>query len=444
MELHSVLEEIQRSALQAVEPEKAVSRLLKREDDRLRVTDRTYSLTDRRVILAGAGKAAVPMARAVEGVLGDDLAAGLAVVKYGHSGTLRKTTVLEAGHPEPDEGGYQAIQRLLSFLRDNLQERDLLLIVISGGGSALLPAPVSAITFEEKKATTTLLLQSEATIQEINAVRKHLSTIKGGRLLDFTQGAQVIALMLSDVVGDDPATIASGPTSPDPTTFEQCLEIIRKQALEEQLPASVLNYLGAGAAGTQGTQETPKPGDPRFERVQNIIVGCNTQALQGAAQRARELGFSPLILSSSLTGNTADVALLHVAISRQVLESGDPISPPCCIISGGETTVRLAGKGKGGRNQEFALWCAREIAGWNHSQVLFASLDSDGSDGPTDAAGAVASPQTARLASAKGLSIQDYLDRNDSYHFFAELGDLIKTGPTLTNVMDLHFILIDA
>ena len=437
MDLRSALEQIQSSALEAVEPEQAVSRLLNRENDRLQVADRIYSLSDRRVFLVGAGKAGVPMARAVEGVLGEKLEMGLVVVKYGHSGRLQKTTVLEGGHPEPDEGGYQATQHLLTFLRQNLQESDLLIVVISGGGSALLPAPVSAITFEEKQATTSLLLKSEATIQEINAIRKHLSRIKGGRLLDYTQGAEVMTLLLSDVVGDDPASIASGLTSADPTTFQQCVEILHRQGIEEKVPASVLEYLRSGE------EETPKPGDPRLGMVQNAIVGCNTQALQAAAEQARVLGFSPLILSSSMTGNTADVALLHVAVAREVLGSGHPIAPPCCIISGGETTVRISGTGKGGRNQEFALWCAREIADWSHTDVLFASLGSDGTDGPTDAAGAVASPATAQLARAKGMSIQDHLDRNDSYHFFAQLGDLIMTGPTLTNVMDLHFVLID-
>jgi len=443
VELRSVLEQIQRSALEAVDPERAVLRFLSQKDGQLQVADKTYSLSQRRVFLIGAGKAGLPMARAVEEVLGDKLEAGMVVVKYGHGGTLQKTTVLEGNHPEPDQGGYESTQRILAFLQENLQKNDLLLVVISGGGSALLPAPVSAITFKEKQAASALLLRSEATIQEINTIRKHLSRVKGGQLLNYTQGAEVISLLLSDVVGDDLASIASGPTNPDPTTFSQCMEIIRRYGLEKKIPGSVLKHLQSGAAGTPGSEETPKPGDPRFERVHHVIVGCNMQALEAAAEKARLLGFSPLILSSSVTGNTADVALTHVAIARQALETGDPIQPPCCLISGGETTVRLTGAGKGGRNQEFALWCAREIAGWNHSQVLFASVGSDGTDGPTDAAGALALPETARRAQEKGLSIQDYLDRNDSYHFFAELGDLIMTGPTLTNVMDLRFVLID-
>lgn len=417
-------------------------RFLNRKNNQLQVGDKTFSLKQRGVFLIGTGKAGLPMARAVESVLGDQLQAGMVVVKYGHGGTLERTVVLEGNHPEPDQRGYESAKRVLEFLQENVQEDDLLLVVISGGGSALLPAPVEDITFEEKQATSALLLRSEATIQEINTIRKHLSRVKGGRLLNYTRGAELISLLLSDVVGDDLASIASGPTNPDPTTFSQCLEILRRHGLEEKIPESVWRYLESGAGDASGSEETPKPGDPRFKRVHNVIVGCNMQALEAAAEKARQLGFSPHIISDSITGNTADVALSHVALARQTVETGEPVRPPCCIISGGETTVRLTGTGKGGRNQEFALWCAREIADWNDTPVLFASVGSDGTDGPTDAAGALASPQTARRAEQMGLSIQEYLDRNDSYHFFAKLGDLIITGPTLTNVMDLRFVLI--
>ena len=442
MRLRQVLDEIQQSALAAVDPCKAVLSFLRRENDHLSIDGQNYALSDRRVLLVGAGKAAVPMAQAVETILGDQLEKGMVIVKYGHVARLQKTIVLEGAHPEPDEAGCQAAQTLLAFLQDNLSPKDLLLVVISGGGSALLPVPVKEITFEEKRQTTSLLLQSEASIQEINTIRKHLSQVKGGRMLDYTGGAQLLVLLLSDVVGDDLATIASGPASPDPTTFRQCTEIIQRLGLQEELPESVSRYLNAGA-DNQGPKETPKPGDSRFDRVHHVIVGSNIKALQAAAKKAQGLGFTPLILSDSITGNTTEAARMHVAIARQVLKTGDPLPPPCCLISGGETTVRLIGDGKGGRNQEFALCCAREIADWNHTKVLFSSLGSDGTDGPTDAAGAVASPETACLAAAKGLSIQDYLDRNDSYHFFQEVGGLITTGPTLTNVMDLRFVLID-
>jgi glycerate 2-kinase len=442
MKLHQALDAIQQSALDAVDPRKAVLNFLRRENDHLSIDGQSYPLSDRRVFLVGAGKAAVPMAQAVETILGDQLEEGLVIVKYGHVASLQKTLVLEGAHPEPDEAGCKAAQSLLAFLQDKLSPKDLLLVVISGGGSALLPVPVKEITFEEKRETTSLLLQSEASIQEINTIRKHLSQIKGGRLLDYTKGAQLLVLLLSDVVGDDLASIASGPASPDPTTFHQCTEIIQRLGIQEDLPESVRKYLNAGA-GNQGPKETPKPGDSRFDRVHNVIVGCNIKALQAAAKKAQALGFTPLILSDSITGNTTESARMHVALARQVLKTGDPLPPPCCLISGGETTVRLTGDGKGGRNQEFALCCAREIADWSHTNLLFSSLGSDGTDGPTDAAGAVASPETAGHAAARGLSVQDYLDRNDSYHFFQEVGGLITTGPTLTNVMDLRFVLID-
>lgn len=439
--LRKVVDEICRSALQAVNPERSVSQLLSREDEVLKVGEYSYSLRDRNVFLTGTGKAGVPMARAVEGILLDKLCSGLIVVKYDHGGDLKKTAVLEAGHPEPDEQGEKSAQRLVTFLKDNVTESDLLFVLISGGGSALLPAPVSAISFEEKRQTSASLLRCGATIQEFNTIRKHISKVKGGRLLDYVQGAEVVSLLLSDVVGDDVASIASGPTAPDPTTFEQCLEIIQKYAIESEIPKAVLRYLQAGSGDDITVCETPKPGDRRFAKVRNIVAGSNIQALQAAAEKAHSLGFSPLILSSSITGNTADAAESHVAIAREVLSTGNPISPPCCIISGGETTVRVKGTGKGGRNQEFVLWCAHHITDWDHP-AIFVSIGSDGNDGPTDAAGAIASPETVRRAEKKGLSIKDYLERNDSYHFFQKLDDLIITGPTQTNVMDLRFMLI--
>lgn len=443
MEIHSLksaLEQIYRAALEAVDPARAVASFLRRAGSRLTVGDQVYRLDKfRRVYLVGAGKAAVPMARAVEGVLADRLTGGLIVVQYGHGGTLQKTRVIEAGHPEPDGAGLEGARELLDFLQGKLSREDLLMVVISGGGSALLPAPAPKVPFEDKKETTSILLKCGATIEEMNTIRKHLSRIKGGRLIEHAQGARMAALLLSDVMGDDLTSIASGPTVPDPTTFADALKIIQRYRLEDRLPDSVLRYLRAGARGQR--EETPKPGDSRFRDVQNLVVGSNIIGLRAAAARARSLGFVPLILSSSLGGDTGEVAKLHTAIAREILNTGNPISPPCCLISGGETTVRVRGTGKGGRNQEFALCCAQSIAAWKEA-VLFASLGSDGTDGPTDAAGAQASPETAQRASQKGLSIPDHLDRNDSYHFFKELGELILTGPTQTNVMDFRFVLI--
>ena len=433
--------EIYEVALEAVDPEKAVRHSLRRKNGSLLLGKAQYSLSDfQNVFLVGTGKAGVPMARAVEDILGDDLQEGLIVVKHGHGGALGKTRVLESGHPEPDEDGRQAAESLLDFLHNHVGEEDLLLVLLSGGGSALLPAPVTEVSFEAKQATTATLLRSGATIHEINAIRKHLSRVKGGRLVEHAGGAHILSLMLSDVVGDNLTSIASGPTVPDPTSFDDCLQILAKYKIEESIPPEVFSYLRSGANGE--VRETPKPGDSRFEKVLNAIVASNIVALRAAAEKARSLGFSPLILSSSIAGDTTDVALLHTAIAQEVLQSGLPLSRPCCIISGGETTVKVSGDGKGGRSQEFALCCAAEIADWEPESILFTCVGSDGTDGPTDAAGAWASPETAVRAKELGLSIKDFLARNDSYHFFQKLGDLIITGPTQTNVMDLRFILI--
>ena len=441
-DLRSSLEKIYRSAFQAVEPERAVRAFLNRNGDTLTVADHSYSVKDRKIFLVGAGKAGVPMARAVETTLSEQLSSGVVVVPHHYGGQLEATTVLEAGHPEPDQQGLQAAQQMLDFLQSELTSRDLLIVVFSGGGSALLPAPVSGVSLEDKRKTTALLLKSGATIQEMNTIRKHLSRIKGGRLLNHTGGAQVVTLLLSDVVGDDLTSIASGPTVADPTTFADCMEILERYAIGKYVPEPVMEHLSHGSKGSNAAAETLKPGEPCFDQVQNVIVGSNILALQAAARKAEQLGFAPLILSSSIAGDTASAAGLHVAIAREVLCSNHPLPAPCCLISGGEAPVHLTGDGKGGRNQEFVLHCARQIQDWQSSQVLFASVGSDGIDGPTDAAGALASPDTVRRAQLKSLSVDDYLERNDSYHFFSQLQDLIITGPTQTNVMDLHFVLI--
>lgn len=447
-QLKVAMEEIYQAAIAAVDPRRAVLDSLVLDGDRLHIGSRTYNLNDfRRVYLIGVGKAGEPMAKAVEEIFGDRLEKGVVVVKNRGSEELRKTVVLEAGHPEPDERGLEAARQCLEFADSNLTHEDLLLMVISGGGSALWPAPVEGITLADKTEATRVLLRSGATIQEMNAIRKHLSRIKGGRLLEHTSGCDVISLMLSDVVGDDMASIASGPTSPDPTTFQDCLDIIKRLGIEERLPEAVVRHLRKKAEESliPGSWcETPKPGQGRFYRVQNEIVAGNFKALQAAAAKSSELGFTPLILSSSVYGNVSDIARFNVAVAREILSSGNPLKPPCCVISGGETTVRVHGDGKGGRNQEFALWCALETADWGRKGFLFASVGSDGCDGPTDAAGAYVTPETLAKARDAQLSIRDYLTRNDSYHFFKELGDLIVTGDTHTNVMDLQLILVEA
>jgi hydroxypyruvate reductase len=432
-EMKCLLKRIYSRALTAVDPYKAVSNYFR---------DKPVDFSKyRKIILAGFGKAGVPMARAVETTLGERLFAGRIIVKEGYGGKLEQSRVYEAAHPEPDRRGEEATRETISFLKSELNQDDLLILVISGGGSALSPLPVPQITLTDKQKATAVLINCGATIQEINTIRKHLSQVKGGRLLEFCGGATVLSLVLSDVIGDDFASIASGPVAPDPTHFTDCLRIIDNYGIGEELSPSVLQYLQNGTR-KKGPQETPKPGDERFRRVKNVLVGSNIQALTAASKQARQEGYTPLIISSSIGGNTGDVAKFHVAVAEEVLSTGNPIAAPCCLISGGETTVRIRGDGKGGRNMEFALQCASELRSWDLEPVLFASLGSDGTDGPTDAAGGTASHETVAKARNLGLSIDDYLKRNDSYHFLERTGDLIKTGPTQTNVMDLRFVLI--
>lgn len=433
-----ILQSLIQAALQAVDAERAVRRILKLQGERL-VIDASLSLdlgNYRRIYLLGVGKASAAMAAAAERILGSRLESGYVVVKRGHGCPLQRCHLVEAGHPEPDEGGLQAAQGALEFLEANLQQDDLLLMLISGGGSALLPLPCPPLTLQDKQQATRLLLRSGASIHEMNMLRKHLSAFKGGRLVEHTRGCRIVTLLISDVIGDDSSVIASGLTAPDASTFADCLDILDRRGLRDRIPPRVAEHL------LQGACETPKPGDPLFERVSNRVIATNRQALQAAAQKARQQGLAPLILSSTIQGSTREAARLHVALAREALDSGNPLQPPCCLISGGETTVEVKGDGLGGRNQEFALWCARDTQDWREKDVIFASLGSDGNDGPTPAAGAWATPETARKAAEMGLSCRDFLRRNDSHRFFKEMDQLIVTGPTRTNVMDLRFVIL--
>jgi hydroxypyruvate reductase len=317
---------------------------------------------------------------------------------------------------------------------------DLLICLISGGASALTPAPAAPVTLTGKQRTTELLLRSGAGIHEINTVRKHLSEFKGGQLARLAAPATVLSLLLSDVTGDDLDVIGSGPTVPDRSTFEDAVEVMRRRGIWKRIPAGVRARLEQGLAGK--IAETPKPGSPIFRRVRNIVVGSNRQAIAAAQREAKELGYHAMILSSVMEGEAREVAGVHAAIAKEILASGHPLRRPACVISGGETTVTLRGHGKGGRNQEFVLSAAAAIAGLRGVAIL--SGGTDGTDGPTDAAGAIATGSTIERASAAGLDWRTSLDRNDSYHFFDPLGDLIRTGPTRTNVMDVRVILVGA
>jgi glycerate 2-kinase len=412
-----------KAAVAAADPAAAVKRYLERLD-----LSRT-----RHVYVVGAGKAGASMAAAAERVLGRRITAGLVNVKYGHVAKLRRIELHECGHPVPDQPGMEGAARIAGIAAA-AQRDDLVICLISGGASALLPLPEEPITLEEKQETTRLLLASGADIHEMNALRKHISRIKGGQLARMASPARVEALLLSDVIGDEPGVIGSGPAAPDASTFAEVARILDKYGIRRRVPAAVRQRIERGARGE--IQETPKPADRLFARVHNTVIGSNRLALAAASCHARALGFRTLVLSSEIQGETREIARMHAAIAAEVVRSGQPVKPPACIISGGETTVTLKGDGLGGRNQEFVLAAAIDIAGLPETVVF--SAGTDGSDGPTDAAGAIADGGTFQ----RQPDARAYLDRNASYHYFEALDDLVKTGPTLTNVMDVRLILV--
>jgi glycerate 2-kinase len=392
-----------------------------------------------RLAIVGVGKAAAAMAWAAEAFYratypGVALA-GLAITRYGHVDPTRRPEQLElveAAHPVPDAAGVRATERLLA-LAAALREDDLLLCLISGGGSALLCAP-DGVTLAEKAALTRALLRSGAEIGEINAVRKHLSRVKGGGLARAAFPARVVSLILSDVPGDDLAAVASGPTVPDPTTFEEALEVLGRYEIDA--PAARA-HLERGARGEH--PETPKPGDPLFARVENVLIGGAQAMLEAVAAFFRARGITPVILGESVTGEAREVAKVHAAMARQVRRYGQPVPPPAVLLSGGETSVTVRGPGRGGRNLEFALALALALGGL--PEVYALAADTDGIDGTEDAAGALVTPAT--LAALGPRAARRYLEANDTYTFFERVDGLVKTGPTLTNVNDLRMVLID-
>ena len=424
------------ASLKAVDPVNVVKKHLRLEGDMLRVGDRDYDLsTYTRIYVVGCGKAAASMSSALEDILQEWISGGIINVKYGYTRALHSITINEAGHPLPDEAGVRGTREIVTLLQ-GLGGNDLVLFVISGGGSALLPLPQDGVSLEEKQQVTRMLLECGASIDEMNAIRKHISKVKGGQLAKVAYPATLISLLLSDVVGDRMDVIASGPTVPDESTFEDCMTIVEKYRLK--LPDSVIDLLKRGLNGE--LEETPKVGNRIFDKTFNLIIGSNILALKAAEQKAEKLGYHTLILSSSIEGETKEVAKVHTAIAKEILATGNPIPKPACIISGGETTVTVKGTGFGGRNQEFVLASALEIAGLSDTVIL--SCGTDGTDGPTDAAGAVADGSTVRSAKKLGMQPVDYLRNNDAYHFFERLDDLIKTGPTNTNVMDIRLVMV--
>jgi hydroxypyruvate reductase len=416
--------QIFRAALAAADPQEAVLRHLKFDGQTIVAGRRKYSLSKfDRIQVIGAGKASAAMARAVERLLGKRVAGGWINVKDGHTAHLRRIHQQESGHPVPDERGVEGARRMEGIARE-AGPRDLLICVISGGASALTPAPIPPMTLSDKQELTKKLLASGATIHEINTVRKHLSSIKGGQLAKLAYPATTIALILSDVIGDDLDVIGSGPTVGDRATVDDARAVLAKYGIRQNMEF----------------HETPKPGDPALERVQNIIVGSNEQAIDAASKQAKALGYRTMVLSTRIEGETRDVAGVHAAIAKEILASGRPLRAPACVLSGGETTVTIRGSGMGGRNQEFVLAAAMALDGAGPVTVL--SAGTDGTDGPTDAAGAIADSSTVSRARGAGLDASAFLADNDSYHFFEKIEGLIKTGPTGTNVMDVRVVLV--
>lgn len=428
----SVLE----AAIEAARPDHALRRVLRLEGSQLHVGERTYDLRRfRRVLVVGAGKAAAAMAATVEDVLGDRISQGIVVTKYGYTAPTRRIEVREGGHPVPDGAGVEAARRIVALVQDATAE-DLVLCLISGGGSALLILPAPGISLEDQQGLTRLLLRSGATINEMNVVRKHLSQVKGGGLARLAAPASLVSLILSDVVGDSLDVIASGPTVPDSSTFEDACRVIDRYGLWERVPQSIARRLREGRAGL--VPETPKSGDPVFRQVYNLVVANNEAAALGAAAKARALGFQTMVLSTFIEGEAREVGRVFAGIARAMALKGQPLPRPACLIAGGETTVTVRGQGLGGRNQELALAAAASLQGLQ--DVLLVSAATDGGDGPTDAAGALVDGSTMERARQLGLDPGAYLADNDSYHFFQKLGDLVRTGPTNTNVNDLVMV----
>jgi hydroxypyruvate reductase len=428
-------EAIFRAGLAAADPHRLLLERSSIEKDRwsYRDAERAVSWTlptaasGGRVLVVGAGKAAASLAAAVEELLGDRIARGRIVVKHGHGLPLKRIVIEEGGHPLPDTSGLEGTFRLLADLADT-RAGDRVFFLLTGGASALLVAPAPGLTLEDKIATTRLLLACGATIQEMNALRKHLSAVKGGRLAEHIHPARATTLIVSDVVGDDLASIGSGPTVPDPTTFADCLSILSRYQLTERVPGAVRRRLVDGAGG--GAPETPKPGLPLFEGLESLILASNRQSLDAASEASQRLGYRPEIFAYDMAGETHDRARAFAARLSQLSGRGT-----AALLAGGETTLKVSGQGKGGRNQEFALVAAREIEGRN--DVVLLAAGTDGTDGPTDAAGAFADGTTYARAEKKGLDPSASLRENDTYTLFDELGDLLRTGPTGTNVMDL-------
>jgi len=427
-------------ALNAVNPRKIIKSKVVLIDDILRIDGMELNLSNfKRIFVIGGGKASGSMAEALEEILGDRIDAGVIVVPHGTSSQYktRRIELHEASHPIPNVDSVEGAKKIVE-MAEEASENDLVLCLISGGGSSLMAMPRQEVSLDDKKRITQMLLKSGATINEINAVRKHISNFKGGMLAKKVYPAHLFSLLLSDVIGDNLDVIASGPTVPDTSTYQDAISILKRYNLWNDAPESIKNVLLKGVKNI--IPETPKPGDKVFNKVHNIIVGNNRMATLAATQKLQSTGVNTMFLTSFLEGEAKNVGLMLAALALEVLTSGNPVPKPAAIVIGGETTVTVLGRGIGGRNQEIALSAAIKINGLNG--VVVASASTDGIDGPTDAAGAMVDGDSISRAQKLGLNASEYLKNNDSYSFFSKLGDLIFTGPTGTNVNDLSIVVM--
>ncbi len=434
--IKKILKGLIRSGLKAADSGHAMEHMIVRKNHQLYVNKLRYDLSKyEKVVCVGAGKAAGHMAKVLEQILGVYLEGGVVIVKDGYGVPVPKIRVVEASHPLPDSRGIRATKQILKTAKE-LTKQDLLIVLLSGGASSLLCAPAAGLTLVDKRHTTNLLLRCGATIHEVNTVRKHLSLVKGGLLAKSTS-AKILTLIISDVLGDDLPTIGSGPTVPDPTTFTEAKEILESYQIWKNVPKRVQNHLEKGIRGS--LLETWKSKTRSPSRCHSIALANNQRAIDGMAKEAKRLGLRPYILETPLQGEAKDLGTILGAMAKDIREFGNPVRSPACLIVGGEPTVTVTGKGKGGRAQECVLAAAQQLTGL--TQVVVAGFGTDGTDGPTEVAGALVDEKTVQRAERKGLSIEKSLEKHDSYTFFKKFGGHIITGPTKTNVNDIYVII---
>lgn len=438
MNRRQIAEQIFLTGIESVLPDKLITSTMILKGNSLHIGQMTFLLEKtRNIFVIGAGKASAIMAREVEKILGDRITRGHIIVKYGHSTDLKKIKISEAGHPFPDSNGFKATKELLEIAREAGPE-DLVICLLSGGGSSLMCDCPDELTPDDLVLVNKLLVNSGAGIREINAVRKHLSNVKGGRLAGAVYPSTLVSLILSDVIGDHPDIIASGPTAPDPTSYIDAIEVLEKFGIKTKLPARVIDYLYEGAMCRK--PETPKPGDEIFNKTSNIIIGSNRIALESARLKAQEYNINAVITEDELQGDAVSVSEYLVDAALKYRNDKHEVKP-VCILLGGETTIKMTGNGTGGRNQHLALLCARLLG--NKPGITILCGGTDGTDGPTKAAGAVVDYETIITAFNKNIDPEEYIKDFNSYNFFRKIGGHIITGPTMTNVMDIVIIIVD-